>query len=114
MATFVMLTRLAHGALHSPAELETLEKEVKTRVEQDCPDVEWLESLAVLGPYDYLDILRTKDTETAVKVATLVRTVGHATTELWPATEWSEFKTIVHDLSAHELSGEAGSAAAAI
>jgi hypothetical protein len=47
---------------------------------------------------DYLDIFRTKDVETAAKVSTLVRTFGHAQTEIWSATEWSRFKEIVRPL----------------
>ena len=35
----------------------------------------------------------------AVKVSTIVRTFGHAHTEIWPATEWKRFKELVHDLA---------------
>src|SRR5512144_876054 len=36
MATaFIMLTRLAHGALRSPETLEKLEQEVKARIDQE-------------------------------------------------------------------------------
>ena len=50
MATFIMLTRLTHGALVSPSSLENLEREVMTRIEAECPDVKWGVSYAVLGP----------------------------------------------------------------
>ena len=36
---------------------------------------------AVLGPWDYLDILEASDSEAATKVALLVRSFGHAHTE---------------------------------
>ncbi len=45
----------------------------------------------VLGPADYLDIFTAPDIETATKVATIIRTFGHATTEVWGATEWDKF-----------------------
>jgi len=65
------------------------------RVRKDCLDVEWVFNYAILGPYDYLDVFRAKDVETAAKVSTLIRTFGHAHTEIWTATEWDRFKEIV-------------------
>jgi uncharacterized protein with GYD domain len=94
MATFIMLTRLSHGALRSPEELEKLERQVSDRIGAECPEVEWSSSYAILGPYDYLDIFQAPDIESATKVATIVRTFGHALTETWAATEWQRFKEI--------------------
>jgi uncharacterized protein with GYD domain len=100
MATFIMLTRLAHGAIRSPEELEKLEKEVMKRIEEGLGggQVKWLANYAVLGPYDYLDIFEVPDIEAAMKVSAIVRTRGHAHTEVWAATEWKRFKEIVRGL----------------
>jgi hypothetical protein len=38
------------------------------------------------------------DIETAAKVSALIRTFGHAQTEIWTATEWDRFKEIVRTL----------------
>jgi len=100
MAVFVMLTRLAPGAVESPPALEQLEREAMKRVRAECPGVEWIQGLAVMGPYDYLDIYRAPDIETAIKVSTLIRTFGHAQTEIWAATEWERFKTMIRKLPA--------------
>lgn len=100
MSTFVMLTRLSHVALKSPGKLEELERQVMERIRANCPDVEWLSSFAVLGPYDYIDVFRAADIETATKVATIIRTFGHAQTEVWAATEWERFKDVIRDLPA--------------
>ncbi len=100
MATFVMLTRLSHVALKSPGKLEELERQVMDRIRASCPDVEWLSSYAVLGPYDYIDIFKAPDVEAATKVATIIRTFGHAQTEIWAATEWERFKEVVRGLPA--------------
>ena len=98
MATFIMLTRLSHEALTSPSSLENLSHQVAERVRIECPDVAWKANYVVLGPADYLDIFEAPDIEAATKVATIVRTFGHATTEIWAATPWDEFTEIVRYL----------------
>jgi uncharacterized protein with GYD domain len=99
MPIFVMLTRLSTDAVRSPTALEQLERQAMDRVRKDCPNVEWLGSYAILGPCDYLDIFRAGDIETATKVSALIRTFGHAHTEIWTATEWDRFKEIVRTLT---------------
>lgn len=97
MATFIMLTRLSHQALQSPMSLEDLNLEVMDRIRVDCPNVEWKQNYVVLGPADYLDIFTAPDIETAMKVATVIRTFGHATTEVWAATEWDDFVKMMRE-----------------
>jgi uncharacterized protein with GYD domain len=98
MITFVMLTRLAPEALLSPSALEELEKKVMAHVRKECPKVEWIHSYAILGPCDYLDIFSAPDLDTALRVATIVRTYGHSTTEIWTAVEWKNYKDLVRHL----------------
>lgn len=100
MATFIMLTRLDHQALKSPKDLANLSHKVMERIRKDCPGVEWKESYVVLGPADYLDIFAAPDIETATKVATIIRTFGHATTETWAATEWEKFVELAGSVQA--------------
>ena len=52
MPTFIMLTRLNPDAVRSPRALEQLERDAMKRVREECPNVEWLSSYAVLGPCD--------------------------------------------------------------
>jgi uncharacterized protein with GYD domain len=103
MTTFILLTRLSPEAVQSPHAIEILERKAMQAVRAECPQVEWLHSYAILGPYDYLDIFRAPDVETATRVATLIRIAGHAHTEVWAATEWAKFKEIVRMLP--EVSG---------
>jgi uncharacterized protein with GYD domain len=98
MATFIMLTRLSHQALQSPSSLETLSHQIMERIRAECPKVEWKASYVVLGPTDYVDIFTAPDNAEATKVATIIRTFGHATTEVWPATEWDQFTKLVRYL----------------
>ena len=102
MPTFIMLTKLAHGSLRSVADLEKLETRAMDRIQTECKDVAWRSNFAVLGPYDYLDVFDAPDIETAMKVSTIVRTFGHADTEVWPAKTWRDYKDMVRGLSAGE------------
>jgi hypothetical protein len=96
MPTFAMLTRLSPDALSSSSSFEELERRVKSRIQSDCPAAEWLQSYAVLGPNDYLDLFRAPDVDTAMRVAAIIRDFGHAYTEVWPVMEWRRFKEMVH------------------
>lgn len=98
MAEFVMLTRLSSIVIQSPKSLEELEKKVMDRIRSQCPKVEWIHNYAVLGPYDYLDVFRAPDGGEAFKVAAIIRSFGHAHTEIWAVTEWSAFKKLIRGL----------------
>ena len=98
MQTYVMITRLSPDALSSPSSLEELERKAMKQIRSECPEVEWLHNFAILGPCDYLDIFRAPDTDTAMKVATIIRTYAHAYTEVWTATEWERFKEMIRNL----------------
>lgn len=95
MSTFVMVTRVDPASLRSPQSLGELEQKLSNDIRVQCPKVKWLASYAVLGPYDYVDIFDAPDIEMAAKASTLVRTSGHAHSEIWAATEWSKFKRMV-------------------
>ncbi len=98
MATFIMLTRLSHEGLKSPGAMADLSHEVMDHIRKHCPGVVWKASYVVLGPADYVDIFTAPDIETATKVATIIRTFGHATTEVWAATEWEKFNGLLRSL----------------
>ena len=91
MAIYIMQTRLSPEALTRPKSVAELNSQVEERIKKECPQVKWLANYAVLGPCDYLDIFEAPDADTATKVALLVRSFGHATTETWMATPWDRF-----------------------
>ena len=98
MPVYIMLTRLSSASVQSPKTLEELEAKVVDRIAEVCPRVEWMHNFAVMGPYDYLDIFRAPDNDTAFKVSAIVRSFGHAQTEVWPASEWKAFKEMIRNL----------------
>jgi uncharacterized protein with GYD domain len=100
MGTYVLLTKISPESMTSPNKLKKLEVEVKNRIKKSCPQVRWISNYAVLGPYDYLDIFEAPDDLTASKVATIIRSFGHATTETWTAIPWDRFKGMVAQLAA--------------
>lgn len=103
MPTFVMLTRLAPTVVLSPEDLKTLETKAVAAVKEHCPAVEWKADYALLGPYDYLDVFEAPDLETATKVSMLVRTAGHAQTDVWPVTAWQRFKQLIAEIQGSEV-----------
>lgn len=98
MGTYVLLTKVSPLSMSSPSKLKRLETDVMKKVKKHCPNVKWVSSYAVLGPHDYLDIFEAADEVEAGKVATIIRSFGHATTETWGAMPWDRFKEIVQEL----------------
>ncbi len=57
------------------------------------------QQLCNTGALRLLDVLQAPDIEAAARVSAVIRTFGHAHTEVWAATEWDRFKEPVRDLS---------------
>jgi uncharacterized protein with GYD domain len=93
-----MQTKLSPEALTRPESVVELNKRVEERIKTECPTVRWVANYAVLGPCDYLDIFEAPDADTATKVALIVRSFGHATTETWLATPWDRFVELAQGL----------------
>ena len=93
MAAFIVLTRLSYQALNSWRSLADLSGEIMKRIRDAYAGVELTATYVVLdcgALAGYVDIFTAPDIETATKVAAIIRTYGHATTEIWPATEWDK------------------------
>jgi len=57
-----------------------------------------LKCYALLGPWDYLNIVDALYNEAAMRLAMLVRSRGHGITEVWPAVECPRFKRLLQGL----------------
>lgn len=104
MSMYVLLTRYTADSIVDPQDMKRLNDSVRKRLAEECPSVKWQSSYVLLGPYDTLDVFDAPDNETAAKVAVIIRSFGHATTEIWPATPWKNFDVVISGLRA----GEAG------
>lgn len=98
MPTFILMARVSPDALHQPRSFETLARHVAEQVRDHCPEVRWVASYALLGPWDTLDVVEAPDLEAATRLAVLVRAYGHAHTEVWPAMAWADFKGLLHGM----------------
>jgi uncharacterized protein with GYD domain len=108
MPTYILLTQFNADAIIDPQEMANLDTMVKKRVRAECSGVDWLDSYILLGRYDALDIFRAPDNQTASKVAVIIRSFGHATTEILPATSWPDFGAALGDLSAVQEASSPG------
>ena len=94
METYILLSRMTTTAAQDLAAFEELNERVTQRLEEEGVEVHWLAHYTVLGPYDYIDIFEARDNEEAAKVALVIRSFGHAVTEVWPAVPWDRFAEI--------------------
>jgi uncharacterized protein with GYD domain len=92
MATYILLTRMTTEAMRDLEAFREHNSHVDERLRDEGVEVTWLAHYTVLGPYDYFDIFEARDNEEAAKVALIIRSLGHAMTEVWPAVPWDRFQ----------------------
>lgn len=90
MATYVILSKLS-PELREPRELRQLANTVAKQIKEQCPNVRWTDSYALMGRFDVVDIIEANDPSEAEKAAMIIRAYGHAVTETMHATPWKEF-----------------------
>ncbi len=91
MATYVILGKLSPESVRSPGEFRQLCETVAQRLKQECPNVRWKGSYALMGRFDILDIVEADSQADVEKAAMIIRAYGHARTETLPATPWKDF-----------------------
>ncbi|MBX3279332.1 MAG: GYD domain-containing protein [Acidobacteria bacterium] len=86
MATFVMLVKMSPELARDFKSMEAIGKQVGAKYKAACPDVQVSHHLALLGPYDFMDVLEAPDQEVAYKMASVIRSSGMASeVVVWPA-----------------------------
>jgi len=86
------MSRVEPEGLKDRETIERLSAETGARIREEVPEIRWLSNYTVLGPYDYLDIFEAPDNEAAARVALIIRAMGRAQTEIWPAMDWVRFR----------------------
>jgi uncharacterized protein with GYD domain len=86
MATFVMLVKMSPELAKNFSAMEDIAKQVGAKYKAACPEVNVTHHLALLGPYDFMDILEAPNEETAFKMAAVILSSGMASSvETWTA-----------------------------
>jgi len=98
MPTFVLMTKLASGAMESADKRLRQGRKWLEKVEKACPDVKWVGHYAIFGPYDFMDIFEATSVESAQKVSLISRAEGATTAESWQAVPYDEFVKLLEKL----------------
>jgi uncharacterized protein with GYD domain len=91
MSTYIILSRLAPDAVTSGDDFRKRAAAVAGRIKEQCPSVHWKDSFATMGEFDVVDIVEADNPIDVERAATIIRSVGHATTQTLPATPWKQF-----------------------
>lgn len=100
MPIYALLTRLSEASVrtedpaHVGEALAALGARVAEALRRHVPEARWLQSYAVLGPCDYLDLFEAPNEEVAARAAQVIRSLGHASTELWTLVPWERFREL--------------------
>lgn len=91
MATYLIACTLAPHPTHATVSFTALERKARAKLAALCPNAQIRARYSLLGPYDTLYILEAPDNQHALKAAMVLRSVGYAKTEIWPAVESEAF-----------------------
>ncbi|HXG68265.1 MAG TPA: GYD domain-containing protein [Blastocatellia bacterium] len=101
MPAFVMLIKMSPELAKNFKSMEEIGKKVGAKYKEACPGVNVTHHLALLGPYDFMDILEAPDAETAYRMAAVIMSSGMASSvETWTAFHFTypKMKELLGDL----------------
>lgn len=99
MPTFVMLIKMSPDLAKNFKSMGEIAKEVGAKYKAACPEVNVTTHLALLGPYDFMDILEAPSEETAFKMAAVILASGFAASvETWTALPYSKLLELTKDI----------------
>jgi len=91
MQTFVLMTKLAPDASKHLKDQARQGRLWLEKVNEKCPEVNFIAHYALLGPYDFLDIYEAPNEETAAKVSLISLQSGAFLAESWVAIPYKRF-----------------------
>ena len=91
MAKFVLMTKLAPGAVQDAAGRRAVGRAWLDKVRKHAPDVKFVAHYAIFGAYDFMDIYEADNVDSAQKVALVSRSDGAVSVETWQALPYEEF-----------------------
>jgi uncharacterized protein with GYD domain len=91
MAMYVLMTRLAPGALESSEGRRKMGREWLKKVRKRVPGVKFKAHYAIFGPYDFMDVFEVDTPESAQRVALISRSEGAVSVETWQAVPYDDF-----------------------
>ena len=95
MTTYVILSRFSADAFGDPKEFRQLAEKVSEKIKNECPDIIWKDSYALMGRFDVIDIVESDSPELVEKAAMIIRAYGHSITETLVGTPWKEFLDMI-------------------
>ncbi|MFC2077034.1 GYD domain-containing protein [candidate division KSB1 bacterium] len=91
MATYLIFSCIKPTVASDPKDFPVVAGMVRSKLEEDCPGVQWKASYALMGRFDVLDIVEADDPKDVERATMVIRANGHSITETMLATPWSEF-----------------------
>jgi uncharacterized protein with GYD domain len=81
-----MLIKMSPDLASNLASLEELERRFRDKSREACPEVTITTHLALLGPYDFLNVVEAPSHEMAFRMASVMLASGYAASvETWTA-----------------------------
>jgi uncharacterized protein with GYD domain len=98
MPIFVLMTKLAPGAIQSAKDRKGRGRAWIQKVAQKAPGVKWIAHYALLGRYDFMDIYEAPDDATAHTVSLISRQEGAVSAESWLAMPYDAHLKLLEDI----------------
>lgn len=98
MKTYVLMTKLSPEVSRQMKNRAGIGRAWLEQVKEKCPEVKFITHLALLGPYDFLDIYEAPDEETAAKVSMISSSNGALSAESWTAIPYKRFVELTEEI----------------
>ena len=99
MPTFVMLIKMAPELAKNFGSMEEIGRSVGKKYKEACPNVNVTAHLALLGPYDFMDVVEADSEETAFRMAAAILSSGMASSvETWTALSYQKLLELTRDI----------------